>query len=394
METQEIKHDIYQEFFLKFLMVLGILGAIFLLYKLSSVLFLLIFSLFLSVLISPILNTLNRFKVGDLIGIILVFLFLLLIIFLLLFSVIPLVVKQFVSVFATLSNTISQWWEIYSQSGLSGFHLPDWIVKMLQGFDMTQLFDMVKSNATDISKFFAGNVWNFLQSGAGVFFSLGQGIFQFFLIIIFTFFIVLERKKVRNFFYTLLPERYSRYFYKHEKEIVNTLFEWGKGQVILWVCMFVLTWLGLLILKLFGIQVEGILTLAFIAGFMEFIPYIGTFLSFAIALWVSFGSGTDALWGVIVVYLIIQQIEGNFLVPYVMGKTLALSPFLILVSMMIWATLMWVVWVVFTIPVVCIIQIFSREYFAKRHLENESFLQDEVVIEKKSLKSKLLWTKK
>jgi predicted PurR-regulated permease PerM len=73
----------------------------------------------------------------------------------------------------------------------------------------------------------------------------------------------------------------------------------------------------------------------------------------------------------LIVYLIIQQIEWNFLVPYIMGKTLSLSPFIVLISMMIWWTLFWIIWVLFTIPVISIIKVFLRPYIIKREKENK-----------------------
>gem|GEM_PF-4332653 len=38
---------------------------------------------------------------------------------------------------------------------------------------------------------------------------------------------------------------------------------------------------------------------------------------------------------VIILYIIIQQIEGNLLVPFVMGKTLSISPFVVIIAMTI-----------------------------------------------------------
>ena len=162
----------------------------------------------------------------------------------------------------------------------------------------------------------------------------------------------------------------SKYFYNNENKVTKVLSEWLKWQLILSICMFFLTLIWLLILKLFWINIDWILTLSLIAWFMEFMPYIWTFISFFLAISISLWIWIDAFIGVLIIYLIIQQIEWNFLVPYIMGKTLSLSPFVVLLSMTIWWVLFWIVWIFFTIPVISIIDVFLKPYINKRKKEN------------------------
>lgn len=54
--------------------------------------------------------------------------------------------------------------------------------------------------------------------------------------------------------------------------------------MILCFSIFLLTLLGLFSLRIFGIKIDDIFTLALIAGLMEFIPYIGPFLALLPAL--------------------------------------------------------------------------------------------------------------
>lgn len=55
--------------------------------------------------------------------------------------------------------------------------------------------------------------------------------------------------------------------------------------------------------------------------------------------------------------------------------TLSLSPFVVLISMIIGGVLFWIIWVVFTIPVISIIKIFLKPYIKKREKENK-FLKE------------------
>ena len=83
---------------------------------------------------------------------------------------------------------------------------------------------------------------------------------------------------------------------------------------------------------------------------MEFIPYIGPFLALLPALALAIGMGVAPVISVLVLYILIQQAENNILVPMVMSKTLDLSPFLILLMMMVMASLFGVVGVLIALP--------------------------------------------
>ena len=52
-----------------------------------------------------------------------------------------------------------------------------------------------------------------------------------------------------------------------------------------------------------------------------------------------------------ILYLIIQQIENNFLVPYVMSKSLNLSPFLVFIVMLAGASLGGILGIILAIPI-------------------------------------------
>lgn len=141
---------------------------------------------------------------------------------------------------------------------------------------------------------------------------------NFMLVFVFTFFIALERDDIRSFFYKIIPNRYSKYILSKEDKIVETLFNWLKSQLILGISIFIITLLGLLFIRLFGIQIDEVFTLALVAGMMEFVPYIGPFIALLPALAIALGISMKATIIIVILYVIIQQIENNVLVPYVM----------------------------------------------------------------------------
>lgn len=355
-----------QDFTLKILIIAGIIIVWYFLYEISSILIILFLALFLNILFAPFLNTLNKWKIGNAIGIVLIYMMIALFLLVTLFAIIPIFVTQISSLVSVIDTYIKQTVEIYNQSGIDGFAIPEYIKDLLINIDFSQILNTLKDNIGQISTFVTDNLKTFFTNGFGILSSVTNAIINSVLLIIFTFFIALERKQIRSFFYTILPKKTSKYILSKETSVVDTLYNWLKSQIILWVIMFVCTCIGLLILKIFGIHLSNIFTLALIAGVMEFIPYLWPILAFlpalAIALWVSF----KATIAVTILYIIIQQLENNVFVPFVMGKTLSLSPFAVLIGMMIGASLLGILWIILAVPLVAIIQIFLSDYLNRK----------------------------
>lgn len=152
------------------------------------------------------------------------------------------------------------------------------------------------------------------------------------LVFVFTFFFVLERRNIRDFFYRAVGGDAARYFRTKEAPVVNVLSAWIRGQMLLGLSIFALTLTGLFALEwVFGIRLESRFALALIAGITEFVPYLGPVLALLPALALALGMSPAAVIAVLALYLVIQQLENNVLVPWLMSKSLDLSPFYVLV---------------------------------------------------------------
>lgn len=68
--------------------------------------------------------------------------------------------------------------------------------------------------------------------------------------------------------------------------------------------------------------------------------------------------GPEAVLAVLALYLVIQQLENNVLIPWFMSKSLDLSPFYVLVMTTVGATLGGIVGILIALPVAGILRIF------------------------------------
>lgn len=356
-------------FLIKLIILFWFIMILFLVYQVINIVVLLLVSLFLNILFAPILNKLNKWHIRDTLGIILIYIAIFMFIVIMFYSVVPIFIKQITALINITYDFVNETIILYNEKGIDWLGIPKFIQKMLVNVDVNQILNGIKDNIGHISTFVSDNLKNFLTSGAGILFSITNVVMNFVLVFIFTFFIALERNDIRIFFYKIIPQRYSKYILSKEDEIVETLFNWLKSQIILWVSIFVITFAWLLFIRLFGIEIDEIFTLALVAGMMEFVPYVGPFIALLPAIAIALGMSVKATVIILILYVIIQQIENNVLVPYVMWKTLSLSPFSVLIAMVVGWSLFGIVWIIICVPIVAIIQIFLAPYLAKRKIK-------------------------
>lgn len=98
---------------------------------------------------------------------------------------------------------------------------------------------------------------------------------------------------------------------------------------------------------------------------MEFIPYIGPLLSLVPAVIIGLGISWKVALAITILYIIIQQVENNFLVPYIMSRSLDLSPFFVFIIMLIGGTLGGILGIILAIPIAGIIRVVFDEYRKK-----------------------------
>lgn len=158
---------------------------------------------------------------------------------------------------------------------------------------------------------------------------------------------------------------------EHTREVLNELFEtlqgWLLGQFIAMLIVGVLTALGLWLLGM-----PLVFTLAFIAFLLEFVPFIGPFLAAVPAVLVALSqSPAQALW-VVLLYLVIQQLEGNVIYPLVQKKTVDLPPALTLLAIFVMSALFGFIGLLVAAPFVAVILVLVKRVYVKDALGEPS----------------------
>ena len=128
-------------------------------------------------------------------------------------------------------------------------------------------------------------------------------------------------------------------------------------------CFFVgiTSYLALLILK-----VDYPFILALFAGVTNIIPVIGPIIAGVV---ISLIAALDSFWiamVILLIFIVIQQIEGNILTPILARKFIGLPPALVLISLMVGGKFWGILGAVLAIPLAGIIFEFTRDFLKKR----------------------------
>jgi predicted PurR-regulated permease PerM len=110
-----------------------------------------------------------------------------------------------------------------------------------------------------------------------------------------------------------------------------------------------------------GVAVLGVpypVLLGMIAALTEVLPIVGPWISGSVAVLVAVTT-QGLLKGVevLALFVVIQTIEGNTLVPYVMSRTTALNPLTVLIAVLAGGTMMGLVGAVLAVPVAVVLEV-------------------------------------
>ena len=121
---------------------------------------------------------------------------------------------------------------------------------------------------------------------------------------------------------------------------------WARGQLLLMLAIGLVSFLVLL-----ALGVDYPVPLAIWAGLTEIIPLLGPILGAVPAVLVALADDPVKALAVGLAYLLIQQVEGNFLVPKVMERVVGLHSYLVLASVLIGGALLGILGVLLAVPV-------------------------------------------
>ncbi|MCW2336623.1 putative PurR-regulated permease PerM [Sphingobium sp. B2D3A] len=170
-----------------------------------------------------------------------------------------------------------------------------------------------------------GDLSNLLSQAGGYALTAGNGIANLVLLFVGAIFIASDPAVYRRGLILLMPQRAESPLGEALDDAVRGLRGWMMGQAVSSVVVAALTWAGLAAL---GVPAAG--GLGIIAGLLDVIPMIGPIIAGVPAVLLAFTvSPMTALWTTLV-FLVIQQLQGNFLQPMIQKQAVDVPPAVLL----------------------------------------------------------------
>ena len=230
----------------------------------------------------------------------------------------------------------------------------------------------------------AGNMMNTTVSAVG---SVVSGLATFFIAFSFACYVLSQKEKlhvqVRKVLFAFLPKQKADAFLKVCSLTYRTFANFLTGQcleAVILGCMFVVT---LSILRMPYALLIGVLI-----AFTALIPIFGAFIGCAVGSFLIFMVSPKQAIIFIIVFLVLQQIEGNLIYPHVVGESVGLPSIWVLAAVTIGGNLMGIVGMLVFIPLLSVVYTIFRKVvyqrLKKRHIKQVTATDIEEYTEKQT----------
>lgn len=314
------------------LTILAIVGATWILIQILDKLILVFLAFFVAALIDPGVRTMEQWGVPRGLGILLQYFIALFFFLFLLFSLIPIIAEQLQQIAIFISLEVDAFLSnpqisIPFLNDSVNHRLTDLTQITLQNISINQFIDTLQQLGQNLSAAASGSV-RFATRLAG---SVVSFLVRTIVVLVMAFFIQIEKERITLWVQSFFPLRFRAYMDSKSEAIHHKIGQWARGQVLLGLTVGSLVFIALTILR-----VPYALTLAVLAAFTEFIPYIGPFIAAVPAVLIAL-TQQGFMWALIItgVYYVIQWCENNLLVPLIMKRAVGLSPIVIISAMLI-----------------------------------------------------------
>lgn len=238
------------------------------------------------------------------------------------------------------------------------FNFPIYYQKIVRLFgDLSLRPDVagvLQQNLSTVGQTLSGYTGSVVGTMAGLF----GGFVTFVMVLVLTFYFAVKKDGLKNFVQSVTPAKYQKYTVSMFGRIQDKLGLWLRGQLLLSGIIFLITLIGLLILG-----VKYALVLALIAGITEAIPFVGPFIGAVPAVFLALLQSPLKGLLVLILYIVIQQLENNIIVPKVMQKAVGLNPIVVIVAVLLGAKLAGVLGALLAIPVATAVMVLARDWF-------------------------------
>lgn len=248
--------------------------------------------------------------------------------------------------------------QIGEQMGGLMQRLPAALSRLADEFGFNSILDMLKSSGTASS---LGSLLERLFSWST---TLIAGTASLLVVIVGGIYLASDPILYRDGFLKLVPLSAKANVSATLGDCSHALRLWLAGQLAAMVIVGVLTTIGLLL-----VGVPSALALGFIAGLAEFVPYVGPIASAVPAIIVASSQDWATVGWTIGVYVAVQQIENNLIIPLLARQTVSIAPAIGIFAIIAIGLLLGPLGLLLAFPLVVVIDVAVRRLYVLDTLE-------------------------
>lgn len=182
------------------------------------------------------------------------------------------------------------------------------------------------------------------------------GLFGVLTVLIIAFYLLVDADGMVRTFLRLFPAEEQPRVHDAFRRVATKVSAWLGGQLLLGAIIGSTAALGLWLMG-----VPYFYVLALVAGIGEMIPIVGPLLSAIPAVIVAFTVSPALGLGVIVFFVVQQQIENHVLVPKIMERQVGISAVIVIMALLIGGSLLGIVGAILAVPTAAILQVLYQE---------------------------------
>lgn len=275
-------------------------------------------------------------------------------------TVVLIVVPELGRTILNLGKTIQEFIPQMQAWAVNLFHENEEIVAWISNMDFK--WDEILKNGVNFLTNGAGNMLDTTYKAA---MSVVSGVSTFFIAFVFACYIVLQKEKlevqVKKLMQAFMPEDWRNILLALGSVVNKSFSSFLTGQCLEAVI------LGLLFLVAMTIfRMPYALLISVLIAFTALIPIFGAFIGCAVGALLIFMISPAKALIFIIMFLVLQQIEGNFIYPHVVGNSVGLPSIWVLVAVTLGANLMGLVGMLIFIPLVSVIYTMLRGIVNRR----------------------------
>ena len=266
-------------------------------------------------LLNPLVDLLEKYKINRLVAITIVFVLITLLLIWGLAVAIPNLQAQIVSFFKNMPTYLKQAEKVLNDlldSRLSEQFRPQ----------IEQVTENVSSQLTTWASSFSTRAVNWASSFVS---AASQIVVAVIIMPFILFYLLRDGKHLKGYMTQFLPKKLREPVGQILTDVNSQLANYVRGQITVAI---IVAFMFMIFFKIIGLR-YGV-TLAVVAGVLNLVPYLGSFLAMLPALILGLIAGPVMLLNVIVVFIVEQTIEGRFVSPLILGSQLSIHPITIL----------------------------------------------------------------